>query len=81
MIINVLSVIERIKLKQEERPSKTTKSNSSECEQQSTDFIVAMENYFTLPRAIAKLHDLSVGCIGTARFCIGWPSKELRDVN
>ena len=40
-----------------------------------------MDNYFTLPRVIAKLRDLSVGCVGTARFCNGWPSKELRDVN
>eukprot|EP00957_Ditylum_brightwellii_P041278 3125114-Ditylum_brightwellii.AAC.1 len=40
-----------------------------------------MDNYFTLPRVIAKLRDVSVGCIGTASFCNGWPSKELRDVN
>eukprot|EP00957_Ditylum_brightwellii_P053806 4076369-Ditylum_brightwellii.AAC.1 len=40
-----------------------------------------MDNYFILPRIIAKLHDLRVGCNGIAHFCNGWPSKELRDVN
>eukprot|EP00957_Ditylum_brightwellii_P159999 12179719-Ditylum_brightwellii.AAC.1 len=40
-----------------------------------------MDNYFTLPNVIAKLHDLSIGCIGTAHFCNEYPSKELRDVN
>eukprot|EP00957_Ditylum_brightwellii_P066096 5013606-Ditylum_brightwellii.AAC.1 len=46
-----------------------------------TDFIVVMDNYCTLPHVITKLHDLSIGCIWTVRFCNGWPSKELRDVN
>eukprot|EP00957_Ditylum_brightwellii_P109417 8345931-Ditylum_brightwellii.AAC.1 len=40
-----------------------------------------MDNYFALPHVIAKLHELSVGCVGTAHFCNGCPSKELRDVN
>eukprot|EP00957_Ditylum_brightwellii_P114387 8720975-Ditylum_brightwellii.AAC.1 len=40
-----------------------------------------MDNYFTLPYVIAKLRDLSIGCVETARFHNGWPSKELRYVN
>lgn len=40
-------------------------------------FVVAMDNYFTYPRVMAKLRELGIGVVGTARNRSGWPPKEL----
>lgn len=47
---------------------------------QSKHYCVAMDNYFTTSSAVRVLHDLGIGCIGTARGRKGWPPKELRNV-
>ena len=41
-------------------------------------FVVAMDNYFTLPKVMGMLRDIGVGCVGTARAKRGWPPKELQ---
>ena len=33
-----------------------------------TKFCLAMDNYFTLPKVIAKLREKGVGVVGTAQF-------------
>ena len=43
-------------------------------------YAIAMDNYFTLPKIIAKLRDMDVGVVGTARFKRNWPQKEIREV-
>eukprot|EP00957_Ditylum_brightwellii_P100473 7658487-Ditylum_brightwellii.AAC.1 len=40
-------------------------------------FCLAMDNYFTLLKVIAKLHKIGVGIVGTVRARRGWPPKEL----
>ena len=41
-----------------------------------------MDNYFTLPGVIKKLHNIGVGVVGTARFQTkSWPPKVLRDID
>ena len=44
-------------------------------------FCLAMDNYFSLPRAIKKLRDIGVGVVGTARFRKGWPPECLRKID
>eukprot|EP00957_Ditylum_brightwellii_P037467 2833832-Ditylum_brightwellii.AAC.1 len=43
-------------------------------------FRLAMDNYFTLPKVIAKLRKISFGIVGTACARRGWPLKELSNV-
>ena len=44
-------------------------------------FIVAMDNYFSLPKVIAKLREMGVGMVGTSRFKPNWPPKPLKDID
>lgn len=44
-------------------------------------YIVAMDNYFTLPKVISKLHQLGIGVVGTSRFKQNWPPVELKNIN
>ena len=44
-------------------------------------FVIAMDNYFTLPCAIKELRDKGIGVVGTARFKQGWPPAPLQDLN
>ena len=37
-------------------------------------FVVAMDNYFTLPKVRAMMCECGIGTVGTARFCGTWPS-------
>eukprot|EP00957_Ditylum_brightwellii_P134295 10239008-Ditylum_brightwellii.AAC.1 len=37
-----------------------------------------MDNYFTHPKVVGKLHNLGIGVVGTIRFQMSWPPKELR---
>jgi len=79
----VLSIIDKLKKRQEKRTPKTaaTRSAITEKGERMKDFIVAMDNYFTLPRVLAKLRELGIGCVGTARYRNAWPPKELRNVD
>ena len=43
-------------------------------------FIIAMNSYFILPKAISALRDKMIGVVGTARFGINWPPKKLKVV-
>ena len=66
-----------------------TKSGSSaltsitrlEQEEFQDKFVVAMDNYFTLPRTIKKLCDNGIGVVGTTRFKKGWPPVPLRNID
>eukprot|EP00957_Ditylum_brightwellii_P119640 9128235-Ditylum_brightwellii.AAC.1 len=40
-------------------------------------FCLVMDNYFTLPKVIAKLCKIGVGIVGTAYARREWPLKEL----
>src|SRR6056300_271631 len=44
-------------------------------------YVVAMDNYFTLPKAVKGLKDENIGVVGTARARHGWPSKEFKKVD
>ena len=44
-------------------------------------FILAMDNYFTLPRAIKRFRNHGIGIIGTSRFRAGWLSAKLRGID
>eukprot|EP00957_Ditylum_brightwellii_P071916 5466095-Ditylum_brightwellii.AAC.1 len=43
-------------------------------------FCLAMDNYFTLPKVIAKLCKIDVGIVGTVWARRGWLPKELSNV-
>ncbi|CAJ1938795.1 unnamed protein product [Cylindrotheca closterium] len=43
-------------------------------------YVIAMDNYFTLPDAMLRLRQINVACVGTARGRRGWPPKEIKDV-
>ena len=44
------------------------------------DFIIAMDNYFTLPNVISTLRELGIGIVGTARFRRNWPPSKLKEI-
>ena len=44
-------------------------------------YCVAMNNYFTLPKVVAMLRSYGIGCVGTARFRPGWPSKNIKEID
>ena len=44
-------------------------------------YVIAMDNYFTLPNALHGLRQLGVACVGTARARRGWPPKELTEID
>ena len=44
-------------------------------------FVIAMDNYFTLPKIIKKLRDEKIDVVGTSRFKQNWPPKELKAVD
>ena len=50
--------------------------NEKKIDKKMTDFVLAMDNYFTLPRLIKRLRDLGIGIVGTARFRTKWPDKK-----
>ncbi len=51
-------------------------------EDEYTNYVFAMDNYFTLRKEIGEngLQGKGVGVVGTARFCAGWPPKEFQAV-
>ena len=44
-------------------------------------FVVAMDNYFTLPKVCAMMRECGIGTVGTARFRGTWPPASIRQVN
>ena len=45
------------------------------------EFIIAMDNYFTLPKVIAALREKKIGVVGTSRFKRNWPPKKLKNID
>eukprot|EP00171_Calliarthron_tuberculosum_P022482 IDg22482t1 len=41
------------------------------------NFVIAIDNYFTLPLVMPMLHEMGIGCVGMPRSKRGWPPKEL----
>ena len=83
MIMYVLSVISDLKDVQQNRMKdnrRRTRNNGEFNEIVIEKYCLAMDNYFTLPKIIAKLRDMDVGVVGTARFKRNWPQKEIREV-
>ena len=39
--------------------------------------VVAMDNYFTLPKVCAMMHECGIGTIGTANVCDNWPHASI----
>ena len=84
MLLHVFEVIERLKEKQKnriERTGRVTRNNEGEIENRQNQFIVAMDNYFSLPKVIGKLREMGVGMVGTSRFKPNWPPKSLKAVD
>ena len=44
-------------------------------------YVVGMDNYFTLSCVIKAMIDARVACVGTARACRGWPPKDYRAID
>ena len=88
MIMYVLRKIEILKQKQQKRIQtyyrKIKTRNNSEVnfdEEIQNTFIVAMDNYFTLPSVMSKLREMGIGCVGTSRFRRNWPSPALTKIS
>ena len=91
MTMFVVSIIERLKEKQQKRIRSNysrvlTRGNDVSSFDESLEvpqdkFIIAMDNYFTLPGVIARLRGMNIGVVGTGRFRRNWPPKILRDVS
>ena len=71
--------LDRIK-KQEQRKRLRSTSNLI-VEQCQTNFVIAMDNYFTLPKVIQSLRKIGIGVVGTCRFKRGWPPAGLKNVD
>ena len=89
MILFVTSVLDRIRENrlQRLRASQERKTRSQqddlffqEDSNPMTTFIIAMDNYFTLPKVIAKLREKGVGVVGTSRFQKTWPPAALKAI-
>eukprot|EP00957_Ditylum_brightwellii_P097154 7398937-Ditylum_brightwellii.AAC.1 len=80
MILHVLDIIETLKELQKNRiPKHATRGVGQRKEATMDTFCLRMDNYFTLPKVIGKLHDIGIGIVGTAQARRGWPPKELRN--
>ena len=86
MVIHLVDVIRRVKERARtrlEKYSRSTRNNNCQQykERQMNKFVIAMDNYFTLPKVVTKLRQLGIGIVSSARMRKGWPPKELRQVN
>ena len=95
MILHLLSIIDKFKKKQMKRNKKRYNSTTkaTRCSTQSGSvqlfsqeelqdkFVVAMDNYFTLPQVISGLRDKGIGVVGTSRFRRNWPPQKLKDID
>ena len=87
MVIYLIKCIFTLKKKQLDRIDRTSRMRKTRSrvapvqeEKLNKDFIIAMDNYFTLPKLIKRLRDLRIGVVGTARFGRGWPPVQLKNV-
>ena len=88
MVQHVIGIIDRLKEKQKRRYRKkykkvSTRGNDAamfEDEDPQEYFIIAMDNYFTLPKVIKLLREKGIGVVGTGRFRMGWPGPELKGI-
>ena len=76
MVLHLLDVIPSLKRKQAARIRRNVSRETGEVAQ--NQFIVTMDNYFTLPKVISKLRENGIGVVGTSRFQRNWPPKELK---
>ena len=83
MLLFVTNFIATIQAKQKEcidtykpRRGMQVRQQNSTKEDFRNMFVIAMDNYFTLPKIIKKLHDLDIGVVRTARCKQGWPLKK-----
>ena len=87
MILHVISVIDKLKNRQLTRLqkcSRSTRANGEDLfsERMMSTFVIAMDNYFTLPKVISKLREKGIGVVGTARYRgQTWPPKKLKEVS
>ena len=85
MVLHVTDIIESFRQKHKKRiwnKKRSTRGNKIDMCDEKYDgkYVIAMDNYFTLPKVIKELRDRSIGVVGTARFKQLWPSKELKRV-
>ena len=88
MINHVVSIIDRLRKTQKKRVKKNYKKVSTrnndvptfEGEESQEKFVIAMDNYFTLPKVMSSLRKNNIGVVGTARFRRNWPPKVLKDI-
>ena len=83
MILCVVSIIDLFRVKQERtNPHNMNLRISAEAvRNQMEKFVIAMDNYFTLPKSINALRYKGIGIVGTARFRQSWPPEKLRKIN
>ena len=44
-------------------------------------FVIAVDNYFTLTKAMTMLRQFMIVLLGTARFLTGWPSQNFKEID
>eukprot|EP00957_Ditylum_brightwellii_P206256 15347574-Ditylum_brightwellii.AAC.1 len=81
MILHVVSIISHLHDKQKSRNA-SLKSSRSMVKERNEDtpmenFVLAMDNYFTLPRVIHAFREMGIGVVGTSHFRKRWPPKNL----
>ena len=85
MVLHVTDIIESFRQKHKKQiwnKKRSTRGNKIDVCDEKYDgkYVIAMDNYFTLPEIIKALRDRSIGVVGTARFKQSWPPKELKQV-
>ena len=55
--------------------------NMKEFAEKKKYFVIAMDNYFTLPKVMAMLREFMIGVVGTARFRPGWPGQNVKEID
>ena len=85
MILFLLSSISELVQKQSKRmhvqdtqrkTRSSNENNNNKDEEKQTNFVIAMDNYFSLPRVIKALRDKGIGIVGTAKYQRAWPPTE-----
>ena len=90
MIAFVTQIINRFRKKQEDRKQsfneriatrgKNVEHNIIDTTHPMKYFCLALDNYFTLPKAIAALRNQNVGVVGTARGRRNWPPSKINSI-
>ena len=53
--------------------------NTEESSEKKNISVIAMDNYFNLPKVMEILRDFMVGVLHTSRFCPGRPGKDVKN--